>query len=108
MRSKDGPGNPVPETYRRDPYLFQIWEVERVARISIDSLSQTHKERNSVHEVVRSTYTTFLTADGTRYFQIDTFGTAGREHPEKISQSIQLDAEAARTLIELLKRELFL
>lgn len=79
-----------------------------MARITLDNCSKIHKERNSVHEVVRSTYTVFLTEDGTRYFQLDTFGTTTRENPKKISQSIQIDTTTARRLIELLKTELLL
>lgn len=73
-----------------------------MAQIVSSHLSKAPKERNSVHEVVRATFTSFLTADGTQYFQIDTFGTTGRAHPEKISQSIQFDAETARAMVKIL------
>ena len=34
-------------------------------------------------------------SDGEKYVQLDTYGRTGRENPEKLSQSIQLDSETA-------------
>ena len=75
-----------------------------MAQISLESIKRIEKNRNSVHEKVHTTYTVFE-LDGQKYVQIDTYGRINRENPEKISQSIQLDEETARFLIDILERE---
>ena len=75
-----------------------------MAQISLDSIKRIEKYRNYVHEKVHTTYTVFE-LDGKKYVQIDTYGRIDRENPEKVSQSIQLDEETARFLIEILERE---
>lgn len=39
---------------------------------------------------------------GTRYLQLDTYGSRTRAMPGKVSQSIQLDETGARELVRLL------
>lgn len=75
-----------------------------MAQIGLESIERIEKTRNTLHEKVSSTYTVFE-KDGQKYFQLDTYGRDGRENPEKISQSIQLDEETARYLVRLLIRE---
>ena len=75
-----------------------------MAQISLASIRKVGKTRNSVHEKVHATYTVF-DLDGERYVQIDTYGRIDRENPEKISQSIQIDKDAAKFLIEVLEKE---
>ena len=72
-----------------------------MALITKDNIKKLDKDRNSVHNKVRATYTTF-TSDGKKYFQIDTYGSTTREIKDKISQSIQLDEETAQELIKLM------
>lgn len=72
-----------------------------MALITKDNIKKLDKDRNSVHNKVRATYTTF-TSDGKKYFQIDTYGSSTREIKDKISQSIQLDEETAQELIKLM------
>lgn len=72
-----------------------------MALITKDNIKKLDKDRNSVHNKVRATYTTF-TSDGKKYFQIDTYGSPTREIKDKISQSIQLDEETAQELIKLM------
>lgn len=74
-----------------------------MARIIKDKLNKIEKERNSVHQDVQASYTTFE-KDGERYFQIDTYGKDDRMMPEKISQSFQIDKEMAVFLVDLLKK----
>ena len=62
------------------------------------------KQRNVVHDEVYSTYSVFE-INGERYVQLDTYGRVGRENPEKLSQTIQLNRETAKFLVELLSRE---
>jgi hypothetical protein len=40
-----------------------------------------------------------------KYVQFDTYGRIGRENPEKISQSIQLDKDTAKFLVDILRTE---
>ena len=72
-----------------------------MALVTKDNLKKVGKERNTVHQKVRATYTAFV-CNGAKYFQIDTYGSPGREMKDKISQSIQLDEESAKALIKIL------
>lgn len=75
-----------------------------MAQIDLQNIQKIGKNKNTVHEKVHTTYTIFQ-FDGVKYFQLDTYGRTGRENPEKISQSIQLDAETAKFLVDILKKE---
>ena len=57
-----------------------------------------------MHDKVSATYTVFEVDDAT-FVQIDTYGRAERAIPEKISQSILLDRETAKYLVNILKKE---
>lgn len=72
-----------------------------MAQISLNSIV---KYRNTVHEKVHTTYTSFE-IDGIKYVQLDTYGRVGRENPEKISQSFQVNSETAAFLVNLLREE---
>lgn len=69
-------------------------------------LSKADKSKISVHKVVEGTYTAFTDSGGTKYFQLDTYGSKDRKIHHKISQSIQFDEETARYLIKLISNEL--
>ena len=75
-----------------------------MAQIDIKTIERLHKERNTIHEKVYATYSTF-DSYGEHYVQIDTYGRSDREQPGKISQSIQLDEKSAKYLFDLLKAE---
>lgn len=75
-----------------------------MARISLENFKKLEKSRNTVHEKVETTYTIFE-IDGEKYVQLDTYGRVGREKPEKISQSFQLDRSTALFLVYLLRAE---
>lgn len=75
-----------------------------MAQIDISNLRKVSKERNIVHDQVCATYTVFDN-NGEKYLQIDTYGKPTRENLEKISQSLQLNKEAAFTLVNLLIEE---
>ena len=49
-----------------------------------------------------ATYTVFTSADGTKYFQIDTFGSDSRVMRGKKSQSVQIDSKIAKQLVKLI------
>lgn len=73
-----------------------------MAQIDIKNIKRTEKERNNVHDKVHGTYSVFE-REGKKYFQLDTFGRSNRELPGKLSQTIQLDKEAAQFLVDLLR-----
>jgi len=75
-----------------------------LAQIRLDDIERIEKARNVLHEKVYTTYTSFE-KNGQKYFQLDTYGTSSREIPEKVSQSFQLDENAARFLVKLLIEE---
>ena len=75
-----------------------------MAQIDIETIKYINKERYMLHAKVFTTYSSFE-HEGRKYFQIDTYGRADREMPEKISQSIQLDKDSAQLLVDLLKKE---
>jgi hypothetical protein len=60
-------------------------------------------ERNSIHDEIEAQYAIFE-RDGRSFLQIDTYGRASREMPEKKSQSIQLDRESGLELLRILKQ----
>ena len=72
-----------------------------MAQINVNNIEPLEKQRNTIHEEVRATYTIFE-KDGETYVQLDTYGRDNRESPEKISQSIQLNRETAKYLVKLL------
>ena len=75
-----------------------------MAQIDIGKIEKLNKDRNSVHEKVYTTYSSFDSC-GKHYVQIDTYGRSDIEQPGKISQSIQLDEKSAKFLFDLLKAE---
>lgn len=75
-----------------------------MAQINLRNIKRIEKERNQIHEKVYTTYTVFE-QDGEKYIQLDTYGRADRENPEKISQSFQLDRDTASFLVNLLTQE---
>ena len=75
-----------------------------MALIQPEQFNKIDKYRNTVHKPAIATFTVFEKS-GQKYFQIDTYGTAERAMPEKVSQSIQLDKSMAKILLDILKRE---
>lgn len=69
----------------------------------IDSFEREHKERQSVHGAVACRYSVFADGEGNRFLQLDTYGSADRQLPGKVSQSLQLDEQGAAALLELIR-----
>ena len=61
-------------------------------------------DRPSLHDEITAKYAV-IERDGRVLLQIDTYGRTSREHPEKVSQSLQLDREGAEQLYRIIKRE---
>lgn len=78
-----------------------------MVQISLGSIKKIDKYRNTIHDKVHTTYTVFE-LDSRKYVLFDTYGRIDRENPEKISQSIQLDREAAQFLVNVLCDEVAL
>lgn len=74
----------------------QLW-------LLVSFIEPSHKERQAIHRPTRCLYSILEADDGQRYIQLDTYGSDEREHPEKISQSIQL-GKAASQLFQVLKQ----
>jgi hypothetical protein len=68
----------------------------------VREIKPVQKERHSVHGPTDCSSSIFR-AGGKTYLQLDTYGAAGRKYPEKVSQSLQFDAEAAAQLKGLLE-----
>ena len=75
-----------------------------MAQIELRTIKKIDKDRNTIHCKVQATFSVFE-IDGQKYFQIDTYGKSDREIPGKISQTIQLDKECAKFLVEKLRKE---
>jgi hypothetical protein len=68
----------------------------------IKSFEHKSMDRNSVHDRIDATYTTFE-RDGRKFIQVDSYGRAEREMPGKTSQTFQLDEKSARELFDILR-----
>jgi hypothetical protein len=77
-----------------------------MALLSPNKINRVEKDRNSIHQEVECTYTTFIDKDGNKYIQFDTYGSQNRKIKDKVSQSIQLNEKAAMKLIQIIKDEL--
>jgi hypothetical protein len=64
----------------------------------ITNLERATFARRSLHDPVASCLYDFYDVDGERLLQINTYGRAGRQTPEKPSQVVQLDEDGARRL----------
>jgi predicted HNH restriction endonuclease len=62
------------------------------------------KERQSVHRPTRCLYSIIEGPAGERYVQLDTVGSEDRAMPDKVSQTIQFDRQAAGQLLQLIQR----
>jgi hypothetical protein len=69
----------------------------------ISKFVHVQKESNSVHDPVECGWTVFE-RNGATYVQLDTYGSGSRQIPGKVSQSIQVDEEAAGQLVRILRR----
>lgn len=70
----------------------------------IGTFEKASKDRNVAHDTIDAKYYAFEVT-GQRILQIDTHGRSTRDMPEKVSQSIQLDAKSAKALIQILLNE---
>ena len=78
-----------------------------MALIKKGHMQHLEKDRIYVHKTTEATYSVF-SDDGKKFFQIDTYGSEGRQIKDKGSQSIQFDKESALELIGILINEFIL
>jgi hypothetical protein len=71
----------------------------------IINIEKQDVDRNTVQDVVPATYRVFE-KNGSKYIQIDTYGSHNREYPDQPSQKIQFDKTFAKKLISILIEEL--
>lgn len=68
----------------------------------ISAFERRPLQPRSVHGEVLCGYAV-VDVDGRRILQLETYGSPDRAMPEKVSQSIQLDSESAKTLATILR-----
>jgi hypothetical protein len=83
---------------------FRYERSVNMALLDPASFDRIEKYRNTIHKPTAASYTVF-NENGRTFFQIDTYGTAERVMPEKVSQSLQLDKKMAELLVDMLRRE---
>lgn len=69
--------------------------------------SVVRDERNfrSIHPTEVSAYYLVAELDGKKVLQINTYGSAGRDVPGKLSQTLQFNEQSAREIFAVLKKE---
>ncbi|WP_150282038.1 hypothetical protein [Salipiger aestuarii] len=70
----------------------------------VQDLSLRQLQHFARHKPVRATFSSGE-VDGEKLLQIDTYGTASRKFPDKVSQSLQLDKSSAKLLKMLIEKE---
>lgn len=70
----------------------------------VSNIERSEKSRQSVHSRTRCLYSIVDTTDGNRVLQLDTLGADDRQFPDKVSQSIQFDRNAAKQLLALIEQ----
>ena len=78
-----------------------------MALIKKGHMQQLDKDRIHIHKTTEATYSVFL-ENGEKFFQIDTYGSEGRQLKDKVSQSVQFDKESALELVGILIKEFML
>lgn len=71
----------------------------------ITQLTKGYKDKESVHKEIEGSYFIVIARNGKKYLQFDTYGSADREMPGKVSQSLQFSPEAIKQLKEILSKE---
>jgi len=72
----------------------------------IKKLEPMAMDFNRVHEPVDCTYTVFSDEIGSKYLQIDTYGSSSRKIKGKKSQSLQFSEQSLRELKGIIEKYL--
>lgn len=71
----------------------------------VRKLEKVRLDRDSKHTEVNCTYCIVEDADGNKFLQIDTYGSAVRKIPGKKSQSIRFSTEAIAQLRNIIQQD---
>lgn len=71
----------------------------------VTNIEKGFKNRHTIHKKTECTYFIVEAADGKKYLQLETDGSADRQISGKVSQSIQFSPEAIKQLKEILLKE---
>lgn len=71
----------------------------------VTSLKPDHRNFRSLHPTEVEALYLVSERDGKKVLQINTYGSAGREIPGKLSQTLQFNETSARELFAVLKKE---
>lgn len=71
----------------------------------VHHLQKGYKEKDSIHRSTECSYYIVHNKKGEKFLQLDTYGSAEREIPGKISQTIQFSPEAIEQLRQILATE---
>jgi hypothetical protein len=69
----------------------------------VSTIEMTRKDRQTIHRPTRCLFSVAEGPNGQRCMQFDTLGSEDRKIPDKVSQSIQFDKQAARQLLKLIQ-----
>jgi hypothetical protein len=69
----------------------------------IRTLELSHQSLSPHPTEVDATYQILDSSDGTRVFQLSTYGSPNRVSVPKVSQTFQLDEEIARSLVDAIR-----
>lgn len=75
-----------------------------MARLTTQEFEKAEKNSTKLHNKVVATYT-IVHADNEKVVQIDTYGSEERKFIGKCSQSIQIDKEMAKRIMEIFAEE---
>lgn len=71
----------------------------------VTHLERAKVERTSIHPTQVTCKYIIVETDGRKLLQLNTYGSADREMPDKISQTLQFDERTALNLFNILKKE---
>lgn len=69
----------------------------------VKKIERSDRSSGKVHAETFCEATVFRASAGDLYLQLDTYGSATRKMPNKVSQSLQLNRDGARVLKALLE-----
>ncbi len=71
----------------------------------VTALQLDERKFRSIHPTELVARYIVAEADGRKVLQLNTYGSSGRDVPDKLSQTLQFDENTARHLFDLLGRE---
>ncbi len=72
----------------------------------VRTIEPGQKDIRAVHNTTSCTYSVFIDENGSPYLQLDTYGSAEREIPGRVKQTLQFNQDSAERLVDIF-REVF-